>query len=97
MSVEDGSLNMPYEEGPNFTMPDVPKVSGGVVVMSATIPDPTTSGGFLPGLVFRFVDAATGQFMQPILLVADADEIGNLVQLVTKAADGAVKAAERRQ
>lgn len=93
-SLGPNDLDLPYEDvpgGPVTANLSHPLVAGGLVVRAAVVP---TLNGNHPALVFDF-HLADGTVLRPIVLVADADQIGKTVPLVDQAAKAAIKASER--
>lgn len=87
------SMDLPFEEAPPGQTLDLSDaaISGGLVVMAATMPVPDV--GTLPALVFRFA-TPTGQFYRPILLVLDEDQAAKLPQLVLASVAAAINRAK---
>lgn len=93
-----GELNLPFESDPGaaggdpFHMDVEVLLSGGVVVQAVTVP--TTAGGVLPALVFRFAKADGSGLLPPVLLACDdRADLMALVPLVRSAVAAALEAA----
>jgi hypothetical protein len=87
-------LDLPFEKipgGPIHASLDNPLIAGGLVVQAALVP---SDAGTYPALVFRF-HLADGTAMPPVVLVANADQMGKVVPLVAGAVAAAVAGAER--
>lgn len=85
-------MDLPFEEQQPTPMNpnDVPLVASGVVVM-ATLAD-VPGVGLKPGLVFRLV-RPDGAFYQPIMYVADDDQLAKMRPLINAAIASARNAA----
>lgn len=84
----DGLLNLPFlAQEPVLNPPEDFALSMGLTVLAARVPLP--QGGDAPALVFRFM-GPTGQLYDPMLLLLERDEMAQVGQLVTAAADAAL-------
>ena len=86
------SMDLPFEHNPPGQRLDLSHahLSGGVVVMAATVPVPDV--GIRPCLIFRFA-TPLGDMYPPMLLVLDDDQASKLPALVSTAVDAAMKEA----
>jgi hypothetical protein len=93
----DHDLDLPFEESPTqwVSLGDIgaPLLSGGLVVSGVVVP---LEADCHPALLFRFM-APTGQFLDPILLVLDDDQVQKLPKLVADAAASASRHAKEQQ
>lgn len=88
--VNDGSMDLPYERH-EATIEDAFLISGGVVVMAATVP---VGDEKHPALVFRFAAADGSGFYSPVLLGLSREQMETLADLVVKATKDAIAAAD---
>lgn len=91
MPLNDGNLDLPYESHGEQVLEDQFLMSGGVVVMAATL---NVEGRAEPSLIFRFAQADGSGFLPPVLLCVDDEQMKGLIDLVEKAATDAVTAAQ---
>ena len=88
-------FDLPYERNPEPVTLDLSNalLSGGVVVMAATIPAPGTTTP-LPSLVFRFAKPDGTGFYPPVLLVVSDEHMAQLRPLILRAVHDAREAAK---
>lgn len=92
MSDDPNSMDLPFEDMPGgMPMLDMNEalLSGGVVVLAASLPD--ADGVPLPAIVFRFA-TPTGEFHPPVLLLLDDKRLKELPKLVKQATMAARRA-----
>lgn len=87
-------LDLPFEAGGEGPMLDTDqaRLSGGLVVLAATIP---TDGGVWPALVFRFA-TPTGGFYPPIVLATEDEQLAKLRPLINEAIAAARRGARNQ-
>lgn len=85
-------LDLPFEPIPDGAyLPDEHlHLSGGCVVMSATVP--ADNGSLLPALVFRFTDP-NGTFYPPVVLVLSVAQLNKFPGLISDSIAAALRAA----
>lgn len=88
------SMDLPFEEGPRGVEMDLDRaiVSGGVVVIAATLPVPGM--GTKPAIVFRFANPDGSGFYDPMVLVCDDDQLAKTVDVIAKATTAAIRRAK---
>lgn len=94
MSDLGNSMDLPYEEGPRDQYMDLDNaiISGGVIVIAATLPIP--DAGVKPALIFRFANPDGSGFYDPMVLVCDDDQLTKTGGVITEAAAGAILRAK---
>lgn len=87
----DDGLDLPYRGQDMTTLPTEGfLLAGGVVVAGAVAPVPEL--GPRPALLFRFAKPDGSGFHAPMLLILEDDQVQGVVDLISKAAEGAVTA-----
>jgi hypothetical protein len=98
MSFGDGSLNLPFEQGPDGqTIPidNSTLLASGVVILAGVMPVPGV--GLMPCLIYRFARPDGSGFYSPIALVIPDDEMFMTVKLTQDAARASVRETKKRR